>query len=263
MSGAPAAETRGLRRDLYRQLEPSAWPHRGLSPLNRVIVVLILLSAGSTVLETEAIFHPEWPDVFGPLEHGFATLFALEYLLRLWVAGEDPRWQGAGGRLRYACTPSALLDLLALAPVLLGLSGESLLLRAARLLRILRLAKLGRFSSAMRHVAIAVRMRRHELIFSVGVAGGLLLVSSCLLYLVEQEVQPEAFGSIPRAMWWSIATLTTVGYGDVYPITALGRLFAACTALTGIGLIALPTGILAAAFSDAMQRTRKAQGELE
>jgi voltage-gated potassium channel len=92
---------------------------------------------------------------------------------------------------------------------------------------------------------------------SVMIAGVLLLVSSTLLYIVEGDGQPEAFGSIPRAMWWSIATLTTVGYGDVIPVTAIGRLLSGLTALLGIGLIAMPTGILASAFSDALQRQRR------
>jgi voltage-gated potassium channel len=88
----------------------------------------------------------------------------------------------------------------------------------------------------------------------------LLLISSTFLYLVEGDAQPEAFGSIPRAMWWSIATLTTVGYGDVIPVTALGRVFSGVTAIIGIGLIAMPTGILAAAFSDGLERRRNKVG---
>jgi voltage-gated potassium channel len=87
-----------------------------------------------------------------------------------------------------------------------------------------------------------------------------LVGSSSLLYLVEAEAQPDAFGSLPRALWWSIATLTTVGYGDVTPITVLGKLFAGVTAIAGIGLIAMPTGVLAAAFSDALQRKRAGTG---
>ncbi len=92
---------------------------------------------------------------------------------------------------------------------------------------------------------------------SLAIAGMLLLISSTLLYLIEGEGQPDDFGSIPRAMWWSIATLTTVGYGDAFPVTPLGKILAGFTALTGIGLIAMPTGILASAFSDALQRQRE------
>lgn len=135
------------------------------------------------------------------------------------------------------------------------------LLRLLRLLRLVRLAKLGRYSLAIGAIGDALRDRRYELGASVAIAIVLLLVTSSLLYVVEGEVQPETFGSIPRAMWWSIATLTTVGYGDVVPITALGRTLAGATALLGIGLVALPTGILAAAFSDALARRRAARTE--
>lgn len=106
----------------------------------------------------------------------------------------------------------------------------------------------------------AIAQRRHELGISAVVAIGLMLTSSTALYLAERGLQPEEFGSIPRAMWWSVATRTTVGYGDIVPVTALGRLFAALTAVTGIGLIALPTGILAGAFSEALHSIRETAG---
>ncbi len=106
---------------------------------------------------------------------------------------------------------------------------------------------------AFNAVTQAVRRRAYELWLSLVFSAALLLVSSAFLYLIEGGIQPEAFGSIPRAMWWSVATLTTVGYGDVYPVTAVGRFFGALTAIIGIGLIAMPTGILASAFSEAFQ----------
>jgi voltage-gated potassium channel len=140
---------------------------------------------------------------------------------------------------------------------------ETSILRLFRLIRILSLAKLGRYSSAIRAMAEAVKSRRYELLMSLAIAGMLLLTSSTLLYIVEGDAQPATFGSIPRAMWWSIATLTTVGYGDVIPVTVVGRVLAGLTAITGIGLIAMPTGILAAAFSDAIQRQREARKHKE
>jgi voltage-gated potassium channel len=132
-------------------------------------------------------------------------------------------------------------------------------LRLVRLVRIVALAKLGRYSSALNAIGHAIHSRRYELTMSLVIAGMLLLVSSTFLYLVEGEGQPDDFGSIPRAMWWSIATLTTVGYGDAVPQTVIGRILAGFTAITGIGLIAMPTGILAAAFSDALARQREAR----
>jgi voltage-gated potassium channel len=125
----------------------------------------------------------------------------------------------------------------------------------------MRIARLGRFTGALDILVSAVSNRKFELFLSAGIAVLLLYVSSAMLYLIEGGIQPDEFGSIPRAMWWSVATLTTVGYGDVYPITGLGKLFATVTAVAGIGLIAMPTGILAAAFSEAMQESRKSRSE--
>lgn len=255
------AARRPLRRELFVLLEPKAWPRAGLSPVNRAIAGLILASAAVTVLESEPLLHEGNEFAFLALESVFATIFLVEYVARLWAAAENPKYgPGLAGRLRYAASPAALLDLVALCPLLFAFAGtEAFLLRLFRLLRILRLAKLGRYSSAFTAISEALRSRRHELVMSLGIASLLLLVSSTLLYLAEGGVQPDVFGSIPRAMWWSVATLTTVGYGDVYPLTALGKVLAGMTAVTGIGLIAMPTGILAAAFSDAMVRRRNAE----
>ena len=246
----------GLRRRLHVQLDARAWPYGGLSPANKLIVGMIIVSACSTILETEPTLSAGYPGLFASLELIFTVFFLLEYCARLWTSVESERFgPGLKGRLRFVTSPAAIFDLLALAPALLSFVGnEAFLLRAVRLVRVLRLARLGRFSTAMVHIAEAVRSRRYELLLSLCIAGLLLLVSSAVLYLVEGSVQPETFGSIPRAMWWSVVTLTTVGYGDVYPVTLLGRLFGAVTAITGIGLIAMPTGILAGAFSEAIQR---------
>lgn len=249
----------GWRRSLYRQLDPTAWDDQGLSPLNRALACIIVLSVITALLDSEPSLSQGRESLFGTLELMFGGLFLLEYLARLWTSAESPHYgPGLSGKLKYVRSPAAILDFLALLPLILGPVGnEAYMFRLFRLARVLRLAKLGRFSSAMHSLSEAVRSRRYELLMSAAFAGLLLLVTSTLLYLVEGEAQPDNFGSIPRAMWWSIATLTTVGYGDVYPVTALGKVLAGLTAITGIGLIAMPTGILAAAFSDAMQRQRE------
>ncbi|WP_372426005.1 potassium channel family protein [Salinarimonas chemoclinalis] len=248
-----------LRAALTRQLDPKARSRPGLSALNRCIVALILASTALVVLETEPAVSAGREGLLRAVELGFALLFALEYAARVWCAGEDPRYRGMIGRLRWAMTPMALVDLLALASLTAPLAeGNGVVLRLLRLARVLRLARLGRFSIAGEALSEALRARRYELAVTSAAALVLLLLSSTLLYLVESGVQPDAFGSIPRAMWWSVATLTTVGYGDIYPVTALGRVLAAATAVVGIGLIAMPTGILAAAFSDTLQRRRDA-----
>jgi voltage-gated potassium channel len=158
-------------------------------------------------------------------------------------------------RLRFITSPSAAIDLLTLIITITPFFGvNAMALRLIRLLRILSLAKLGRMSAALRHLSDAISSRRYELIATMGLAIGLLILGATILYWLERTLQPEKFGSIPRALWWSIITLTTIGYGDVYPITPAGKFVAGIVAFAGIGVIALPTGILAAAFSDAVQR---------
>lgn len=255
------SRTATWRRRLYTQLHPSARQKKGLSPLNRVIAVLICLAVAMAVLQSEPEMVRGRERLFRVAELVFAILFLAEYLARLWTAAENRQYgPGWRGMLRYAFSIPALIDLLALSSLFMTLLGsEGALLRLFRLSRILMLARLGRFSTAFGAIVYAVKSRRYELAMSLAIAGMLLLVSSSLLYIIEGPGQPDDFGSIPRAMWWSIATLTTVGYGDAYPVTPLGKLLAGATAITGIGLIAMPTGILAAAFSDALQRQRRRQ----
>lgn len=236
---------------------PGAWPHHGLSPVNKTLCILIVVSSAIAILETEDTITSQAPGLFAATETVFGFAFGLEYLARLWAVGVDSRYRGLIGRLRYMLTPLALIDLAAIAPIYLGLTAtDPLLLRVCRLLRILRLAKLGRYSTALQHLVEAVHTRRHELSLSVLLTAMVLIVSSTLVYFFEAEGQPQQFGSIPRTLWWSIVTLTTVGYGDVYPVTVPGRILAGMTAISGVALIAVPTGILAAAFSDVFQKQR-------
>jgi voltage-gated potassium channel len=241
-----------LRHRLYLALEPTRQGKSGLSVLNRLIIVVIVLSVAFAVLESEPSIHHLAPRLFADLEFGFGLFFLVEYVARLWVAPEIPGYSGGvRGRLRYAMTPAALLDLLAVAPLFItAVTGEAYVLRTLRLVRVLRLAKLGRFTTASRALSAAVHARRYELLVSIAVAG---------FILVEGHEQPEFFGSIPRSMWWAISTLTTVGYGDAVPATLPGRILGGITAVTGIGLIAMPAGILAAAMSDALQARRRAE----
>lgn len=248
------------RRRLYLELEPGEHSPGGLSILNKAIVAAIVISVVFAVVESEHEIYDPHADLFHAIEIGFSLLFLVEYVARLWVAPEDPRFSGRGGRLRWALTPAALLDLLAVTPLLIhAIGGEAYVMRMLRVVRVLRLAKLGRFTQASRALSTAVHARRYELIISVGVALFILLITSTLMYIVEGHAQPQVFGSIPRSMWWAIATLTTVGYGDAVPITPFGRVLGGITAITGVGLIAMPAGILAAAMSDAIHARRHAE----
>jgi voltage-gated potassium channel len=258
--GVELAGARRLRQSLWRQLDPEGYEGTGLSATNQAIVWVVALSSIAAILETEPTIYDVAPRAFSRLEDMIAVLFALEYGIRLWAQGENPKFRGGQGRIRYALTPAAIIDLIAflpslVLPVLPGMS-NFMLLRVFRLVRILRLARLGRFSLAMRHLSEAVSERREELLLSLMLAVLVLVFSATTMYLLEGESDPEAFGSIPRAMWGRACTLTTVGYGDIYPHTVLGKICGGLTSIAGIGLIAMPTGTLAAAFSDAFQRTR-------
>ncbi|QDH71702.1 ion transporter [Lysobacter alkalisoli] len=221
------------------------------------MVSIILASVFIAVVSTE----PMVREFAGPtllyVEFVFGGIFLVEYMARVWSAGSQSQFSGFLGRVRYMRQPMAVIDLVALAPFLVGLSGpESMILRLVRLLRLLALTKLARYSTAIRLVFESIHSRRFELGFTMLLAACVILVSSAVLYVVEGDGQPEAFGSIPRAAWWSVATLTTVGYGDLVPLTPLGKFFASLTAFAGIGLIAMPTGILAAGFSDALSKAK-------
>jgi voltage-gated potassium channel len=236
----------GWRRSVYLALNPRGRP--GLVSL--VLIAIILASTLVAILETEDSLQGRWRLAFALLEAAFTAIFAAEYLLRLWSAPAGPR-----SRLRYALMPSSLIDLFVVVASLLPFVGPNLMvLRLVRVARMLRLAKIGRFSHAFATLDRALRARASHLVVTLAMAIVFLIFSATMMYWIEGEAQPAAFGSIPRAMWWATVTMTTVGYGDAVPLSVLGKLVAAVTSLAGIVLIAIPTGIFAAAFSDELLR---------
>ena len=250
MSDAVEAGTPfGLRSRIWHQMEPAVWEKPGISPLNKAIVAAVVMSVAVFVAETEHTLTDRWGPLLRGFDLGLALIFAVEYSLRLWSAGEEPDFQGWRGRLRWALTPMALIDLAAFLPSLLSLGlSDTYLLRILRLMRLMRLAKLGRYSTSLLLIELAVRRCHRELTVTLAIAASVLIVSATLLWAAEGVAQPETFGSIPRAMWWSVVTLTTVGYGDVYPVTVIGKILGGMVAVMGIGMIALPAGILSASI---------------
>lgn len=240
-----------LRRLIYKQLHQRSWEHEGLSPLNKLIFTVICLSVFLVIIETEKPFYLQYKDTFRTLDFIAGCCFAAEYALRLWSVGERKKYRGPIGRLKYMMTPAALIDLLVIVPFFVTSSSNYFVARFIRLFRILAIAKAARYSQAFDLVREAVFSRRHELIFSLVLTCIVLLGASTIMWVVEPD---DNFRSIPRALWWGIITLTTVGYGDVFPQTVLGKVISGITALAGIGLIAMPAGILAAAFGDAINR---------
>lgn len=244
-----------IRKSLAEALDPSKKVKGGLSKTNAIIVGLICLSILIGIAETETALTDGFEYLYNFANWFFFVIFFLEYIARIYAAPENPKYKSS---FKYMLTMSSVLDLSVLISFVIPVFGlEASILRVFRAGKIIRLANFGRYSIAVQIIHEAILQRRYELVVSVIIAICLMLLSSTALYFSEKALQPEAFGSIPRAMWWSIATLTTVGYGDVVPLTVLGRIAAALTAITGIGIIALPTGILAGAFSDGIQKIKE------
>lgn len=210
------------------------------------LIGLILFNVLAVMAESVAWIKADYGNWLAGFEIFSVTVFVIEYMFRLWSCTADRRFRGTIlGRMRFALTPLAIVDLLAVLPALLLSVGVDLrFLRLVRLARLMRLAKLGRYSRALQAIWQVVRGKRAELLMALMWMAVLLIMASSIMYMAENEQQPEAFSSIPAAMWWGIITLTTVGYGDIYPITALGKLTAAVIAVVGIGLFARPAGIL-------------------
>ena len=254
---------KGLRYRLYQEMVPEARAG-GISKTNLAIVLLVLASFLFLALETEPSLtaQPAWQRVFDIFNVMVVTVFAIEYLARVFVAGLNPKYRGVMGRLRYMTRFYSIADLLAFLPELVVMvAGFGIPLIALRVLRLFRLIKIARFVPAFDVFGAAVQRAGTQLLTALAMALTLVYVSAVALYFIEGVggEHQEDFASIPRAIWWAIATLTTVGYGDVYPVTPLGRVFASIIALAGIGVVALPAGVFASAFSDELRERQEAR----
>lgn len=224
------------------------------------ILTLITLSVITVILDSVHAIHIEYGAMFAGMEAASVFVFTIEYFARLWSCTSDPRFKHPVlGRLRFAVRFMPLIDLLAIVPFYLPLLGTELLsLRAMRLLRVLRLAKIGRYYPALSTIRSVFSAKREELVVIVVLMALLLVMSSTVLHYCESVVQPDVYSSIPAAMWWSVATLTTVGYGDIYPVTPMGKVCGSIIAILGVAMFALPTGVLGAGFVEVVQKKRQA-----
>ena len=237
---------------------------RDKDPLTRFVdialIILITLNVLAVILESVPEIHQPLFAMFLAFEIFSVGVFTFEYLMRLWSVTENP-WHDKyrrpfWGRLRYMFSPMALIDLLAILPFYLAVF-ISVDLRFLRVMRLLRVLKLSRYSSATTMLFDVFREEAKVIGASLFVLILLLVVASSCIYLAEHEVQPDDFGTIPRSMWWAIITMTTVGYGDVVPVTATGKIIGAFMGIIGIGMVALPAGILASGFNQALHARRK------
>lgn len=226
-----------------------------------VIISLILLNLAIGILDTfplpgDADTLIAWADLC------IITIFTIEYVLRLWTSDllypELPPWRA---RIRYAFTPLAVIDFISIFPFYLPiLVGYPIsIIRSIRVLRLFQIFKMGRYITGLASMGAVLVERRFQLVSSLVVIFLFMLMASVLMYSVEHPVQPDVFQNAFSGLWWAITTITTVGYGDIYPITAAGRVISGIIALLGVSLVAIPSGIISAGFAQQIEKKRHPQ----
>lgn len=241
-----------MRRRVYWWIEREDRAALGPKLLEIALVTLILCNVIAVILETVDALYAQWQFFFDTFELISLTVFIVEYFARLWIAPEQPEFKS---RLKWVFTPQAIVDLLAIFPALL-VYFIPVDLRILRIFRMLRLLKLTRYSPALGMLMAVLEEEAGAFFAGFFILALMLILASSGVWLAEHDAQPEAFGSIPAAMWWAVATLTTVGYGDMIPVTAAGKLFGGLIMVIGIGIAALPAGIIASGLNDQLQQRR-------
>lgn len=268
-------EERGLREHIYHFIDNEEEQSIGSQSFEIFITSLILLSIVTIVLESFASLRAEYGVYFDLFENITLGVFTIEYLLRVGTADykykDSPSWSAAAWRFMTSST--GIVDLIAISPLVFhflsffGLrevgQGDFRFIRILKITRLLRIFKMNSFTNSITVVAEVFKEKRHDLGITMFVTFVLLLVSATLMWYVEGPVQPELFPNIVASFWWAIATLTTVGYGDVFPITPLGKFLSGLIALLGIGLVALPAGILSSAFIEKLEDGTIKEEEIE
>ena len=251
---------RRYRRRVYEILDVGRKDDRLSEWADIALISFISLNVLAVIIESVPEIHAAAPQFFNAFEIFSVIVFTIEYVFRVWSAPEHteanyrhPFW----GRLRFMLTPMQLLDLIVIAPFYLVFFVQ-VDLRMLRVLRLLRVFRLTRYSSSMGLLLQVLREEGRNIGAALFVLLLLIIMAPSLTYLAEQDAQPVAFGSIPAALWWAVVTMTTVGYGDVVPITVMGRIFGAIIGIISVGMVALPAGLLASGFSEALRRRRSA-----
>jgi len=232
--------------------------------INVFIIVLIILNVVAVMLETVAPIHKKYKNFFDYFDLVSVIIFSIEYVLRVWSSNHEEKYKHSfWGRLKYILSPGALIDLIAIVPSYLhAFIGLDLrILRMLRLLRILRLFRLTAYTKPAQMIANVFRKRKNELALSFVLATFLIIIASCIMYFAEHLTpapgeEASLFSSIPKTIWWSVVTLTTTGYGDMYPVTDLGKALASIIMLIGVAFFALPAGIITAGFIDEFRINR-------
>jgi voltage-gated potassium channel len=227
------------------------------------IITLIIINVVLVVADT---FGKHITPVFHAIEVFSVVVFTIEYALRFWTADLlRPGKNAVLARLRYMFSFMALIDLLSILPFYLPflLSTNLIVLRSLRVLRLLRLFKLTRYSNVTTTMGAVFKKKASQIISSVSVILVLMIITSVLMYNVEHAAQPEKFSNAFDSLWWTICTITTVGYGDIYPVTLLGKVFSGIIAFLSIGLIAIPTSIISSGFIESVDQMKEEKAAKE
>ena len=238
--------------DLLDQSSGDAWSQL----IDAVLIAVILVNVSAAVLESVPEIAEKYALAFSAIEAVSVAVFTAEYLVRLWAAPENallgrlPAWRA---RLVFATRLQNLVDLLTVAPVYVALL-TPIDIRSLLVLRLLRFFKITRYSPGVASLVEAISAERRALTACAVILVGIVLIAASAMHFAEMDAQPDKLGTIPEAMYWAFVTLATVGYGDVVPITPLGKMVASLTAMVGIVMLALPVGILASAFADEIRR---------
>ncbi|WP_213610589.1 ion transporter [Pseudoalteromonas sp.] len=252
---------RKLRKTINQVFEASGKYQRAGRILDVILISIIIVNVVAIVLESVRSIAIEYRSEFLMLELTSVAIFSVEYLIRAWTCVDRTKYAAMNcsntqKRIRYILSPLAIVDLIAILPSLL-MFFFTIDLRFLRVLRLLRVFKLTRYSRAMQLLLQAFINESSSLLAAFFIMFVVLILASCGIYLLEHDIQPDKFGSIPAAMWWAMATLTTVGYGDVVPITPMGKLFGGVITLVSMGMVAIPTGLLASSFSEQVRKRRQ------
>ncbi len=260
------SQKRGFRESLYHIIDNEEEQNFASQAFEIFITFLILTSIVSIILESFASLREAYGLYFDLFESVTLCIFSVEYLLRVWTADYKYKEADSWAKAAWAFMSSGtgIVDLVAISPIFFHVAGlfgwsnimkqsDFRFIRILKITRLLRIFKMNSFTNSIAVVADVFKEKRHDLGITLFVTFVLLLVSSTIMWYVEGEEQPEQFPNIVASFWWAIATLTTVGYGDVFPITPLGKFLSGFIALLGIGLVALPAGILSSAFIEKLE----------
>jgi voltage-gated potassium channel len=246
------------KKALYEIIEtPSERPASRI--IHTFLIVLILSNVIAVTLHTVHSLALRFDAFFRFFEMFSVVVFTIEYAIRMWICTlNDSYRRPIVGRIRYFFSPLAIIDLIAIAPFYLPMliPVNLLFIRGLRLIRLLRLLKLGRYSESIKMMGSILKAKKEEITVAIMMSLILLLIASGLMYYIESAAQPDLFSSIPAAMWWGVMTMTTVGYGDVFPVTPAGKALAGIIALLGISLFILPAGIIAAGYAAEIQKRK-------